>query len=336
MKKKIFFFSCLILFSCLFSFLSFKVTYLIAEKYFFDKIFYQKSIAYGYWVEDKDLRPEAFGKRAQDIEELQQRAHLTPENSPQILGTCDDHKYVVTVIGDSYVWGQGIKNEERFVEILEKELNKIRPTRVVSLGNSGDNIFDNYIKYLWAKKQYRSDLFVFGMVTNDLLFNLSDRYDEKMYNDLISGCSGEPIYDKYPDSNKLNTLEDQRKEYGDLMDRSYEKQTKNYCALQKVASLLPKEGILFFDFDKQKYIGWESLQAYESVIAQHNLPILSLDNLSHPLPEHYSPVWNVSPLDGHPSAYSNQLFAESLFKEITENPRWHFNYFSPSDSPGCQ
>lgn len=51
--------------SVFFCFLSYRLCYFIAEKYFFDKFFYKKSTTHGYWLENKP--PSDYGDQAKAI-----------------------------------------------------------------------------------------------------------------------------------------------------------------------------------------------------------------------------------------------------------------------------
>jgi hypothetical protein len=133
----------------------------ISEKFFFDKFFYQKSIKYGYILSKRDAKLEDFGKRAADV--------LTLLKHPEELRSSQG-LFTVAIIGDSFVWGQGIRNQDRFAEVLEKKIKKIRPARVLSLALCGDSLYDNYIKYqILIRNGIHVDFFVFGLVDNDLV-----------------------------------------------------------------------------------------------------------------------------------------------------------------------
>lgn len=66
------------------TFFSYKLVYAIGERYFYDKLFYRKSITYGYTEQNKDLT--VFGKRAKDIILLRNIA----DKGAHVLGIQDD------------------------------------------------------------------------------------------------------------------------------------------------------------------------------------------------------------------------------------------------------
>jgi hypothetical protein len=297
----------LVLISLLFCFLTYKLCYFIAEKYFFDKFFYQKSIAHGYWIPSKYPTHDDFGSRATDINKLQ-------NNQPDALKTTNEHIFKIALYGDSYVWGQGIKNEQRFAKILQDKLNKIRPTRIISLAETGDNIFDHYQKYKTTPEIFgRIDLNIFGLLFNDLLFSnlIDNRYETKKYLESVSyfGCTGPEFLDDFQQGDKIN--------------HSLSSYSKNYCVYKKIVPSLPKEKTIYFDLGGAVYTkNYPDEMKFVDLISQ-DLPVFnpySQEILSSAHPNEY----NVSNTDAHPSALANQLYANLLYLEITTNPKWGF------------
>ncbi len=140
--------------------LSFAVIYFFGSEMLFDRFIYQKSGAYGYWSENT-TRLKDFGERTKDLVSLMDYLYSSPQlalrenaQTENILGATTNDTYTIFVIGDSYVFGQGIRTEQRFSNVLEKKLNTMKKTRVIVLGGPGDNFFDNYIKYLAARQRF--------------------------------------------------------------------------------------------------------------------------------------------------------------------------------------
>jgi hypothetical protein len=103
-----------------------------AETYFFDKFIYDKNPRYGYFAQGTTTA--SFGKRAEELLHLEEFQNNQKQGTTGVSGETADSRYAVVVIGDSYVWGQGLRNEDRFAYILEKKLNTIIPSHVMSLG----------------------------------------------------------------------------------------------------------------------------------------------------------------------------------------------------------
>lgn len=298
----------LIIFSVLLLIFSLYLCYFLAEKYFFDKFFYQKSVVHGYWVPSKyhPLSLKSFGNRAKDIYQLENKL---PSNlsDPQI--------FQIAIYGDSYVWGQGIKNSQRFAKILEDRLNQIRPTRVLSLAETGDNLFDHYQKYQQANDIFgKIDLHIFTLLFNDLLFSnpIDYRYQTQNWlsHNSYFGCTGPEFVASF--SEGQNTLD------------SLNPNSKNYCVYQKVIHLFPQKNSIYLDLGQITHSPNDPLQQKFHNLISQDLTLFqpfSPEIISLPHPNKY----NVSPIDFHPSALANQIIADFLLKEITTNPQWQFN-----------
>ncbi|HBP51364.1 TPA: hypothetical protein DD455_03480 [Candidatus Shapirobacteria bacterium] len=298
----------LLFFSLLLSFLTYKLCYFIAEKYFFDKFFYQKSITHGYWIPSKHPTHDDFGHRAKDIYQLQ-------SGQPDPLKTNNSDIFKIALYGDSYVWGQGIKNEQRFAKLLETKLNKIRPTKIISLAETGDNIFDHYQKYKATPEIFGEiDLNVFGLNFNDLIFNnindiIYDRYHTQslLASDLFSSCKGPEIY--------ASNLKD-------VLESSFEENTKNYCAFLKLIPLLPQNNSLYINLSELTDSGPFQTK-FNLILQKHNIKLVS----PYP-PEFISSIhpnkYNLSKIDNHPSVEANRYYTDVLYQEITTNPKWGF------------
>ena len=181
--------------------LSFAVIYFFGSEMLFDRFIYQKSGAYGYWSENT-TRLKDFGERTKDLVSLMDYLYSSPQlalrenaQTENILGATTNDTYTIFVIGDSYVFGQGIRTEQRFSNVLEKKLNTMKKTRVIVLGGPGDNFFDNYIKYLAARQRFGiPNMTLIAMVNNDLVFSDPDKYNNKdMLTKIIADCQGTEV-----------------------------------------------------------------------------------------------------------------------------------------------
>lgn len=175
---------------------------LISEKFFFDKLYNYKSINHGYRARGKNLSLEDFGKRGEDLYKLRAFSEDSSIINDAVLGTRDNGVFTVAVIGDSYVWGKGLREGKRFVRILERKLNTFYPTEIISLGGDGDNIVENYVKYkLISQQNPNVDLYIFGMVDNDLMMNKKNTYSQSTQEEFIDKCNKPiffvPPYDEY-------------------------------------------------------------------------------------------------------------------------------------------
>jgi hypothetical protein len=291
------------------TFLTYKLCYFVAEKYFFDKFFYYKSTTYGYWIPKKELSFSDFGSRAKDINIL----NIVNRN---ILGIKDDNSYKIAIIGDSFVWGQGIKNEQRFAAILENKLNKIKPTKIYSLGFTGDNIFDNYLKYKKSINIFgKMDLYIFALYNNDFVINNDERYNtnQLIEKNLLKYCPNNTyITDQqcnYNDVEKCN-------QYHFIKDSSLDTKSTNYCLYKNLLPLMPQKNTMYIDLG--------SLLENNEVQKKFS-QIISTDLNVKTFPYNDSIKAHVSYKEGHPSVSSNKTYADFLYQEITTNKKWRFN-----------
>ncbi len=305
---------CLVIVSCL---VCLNIVFFIARTFFFDKLFYQKSTHFGYILKNKDALDSIYFDRNHDLTDLKKGVAI-PSNKKV---------YKIAVFGDSYVWGQGITNNERFVTLLEARLNSIHPTKIYSFAQPADSLFDNYVKFKQTQTlSEQFDLVIFGLVDNDLILNSAERYDRKIAELAEKACpSGQEI-----SINQLSTTN-----YEQLVEKSVAPDSKNYCEFKYVLPFLPKQNAFFFNFDELTDNSLP-LKQISSNLKNAGLTVVS------PLPYYlvhrrsYRDFWTydsikpldqflVSKMEGHPSAIANRLFSDALFQEITTNPNWHFS-----------
>lgn len=332
-KKLVFSKFCQVLgsFSLLFlsSYISYKAAYLLGEKYYFDKLFYKKSQDHGYIDQKVGEGNVLTLKNSPTIENRikDMRFILNPANRNTRIDASNKKVFTIALIGDSFVYGQGVLQELRMGNVLEEKLNKIRPTRVYSLGIPGDNIFHNYTKYKLAKDSIQPDVYVFGMVENDLLIDDVDKYnDGQTYAEIKNLC---PLPEFHLD-NWWKLGNDVRKK---AFYPPFLPQYSNSCYLKTILSDLDRnDNIIFFSFeyagDKEPQIKDDDLDSYGEYMTYHYKKIV-LDNgfpVLQPTLENSTPAIyeTVSKTESHPSSNAHEQFADLLFKEITNNKKWRF------------
>ncbi|MEO8581504.1 MAG: SGNH/GDSL hydrolase family protein [Patescibacteria group bacterium] len=313
---------------------SFLGAFYIGEHYFFDKLFYQKSAIHGYEKDTASLVTSLY-KNNSDLPKEQQPSWFIKErikdlhqlvasntNSP-ILGVStskeENSVFKIVIIGDSFVYGTGVRENQRFGNVLEEKLNKIKPTKVYSLGLNGDSIVDNYLKYLLAQKEIQPDLVIFGMVENDLFLN-SPRYPnhENLMNTLKEKCTL-PQFEYY--------FEDPTASYDEQLAKAYlpsfSDEYGNICYMDQILQQIDMSKSFFFVFNDlysqnedqpQKKI----MTKYERMVIDHNGVVI------HPSDPENAHYYTVSKQEGHPSARQHEEYAEKLFSEITSNSTWGF------------
>ena len=80
----------------------------------------------------------------------------------------DGTRYIV-VLGDSFVWGFGVEQDEAFTQLLDKSLQP--RARVVNLGVSGYSTDQQLLLYRDWGRRYRPDAVVLVFANNDIMGN---------------------------------------------------------------------------------------------------------------------------------------------------------------------
>lgn len=298
--------------------ITYKLSYLIAENFFFDKLFYQKSELHGYYTcTETTCDFDGAGQRLADTSDL---LTLNPgKTSPKVLGRkTNSNTFQIALVGDSYVYGTGVKEHERFQILLESMLSEIRPTKIYSFAMPGDSILDNMVKYKLIKENYDIHLYIFVLVENDLIFRPKSEYSSDLYTSILESCKSE-------DKNMVLT--------GDGLG-GYAMRVKislnnepNLCVLRKIATEFPKNAIYFaadYGFHKSpgidNYLNAFTNSNLNAITAQKGKELTDFDD-----PKYWQQgyeYFRVSKADGHPSKLAHKMYAQILFNEITKNPKW--------------
>ncbi|MBU0576418.1 hypothetical protein KJ654_02025 [Patescibacteria group bacterium] len=306
--------------------LTYRAAFAIAENFFFDKLFYKKSAVYGYQSHDSNLlkypNNQLIEKRITDLR-LLTKADLNKD--PHVLGVSSEDDYRIAIIGDSFVYGTGVKQAERFPELLEKKLNSYRKTQVFVLAQPGDGMLENYAKFLLAKENIDPDLFIIGLLHNDLLIDNSNKYprQQTIYENLKQVCL-QPEF-KYSWPNYQASIQEL------IVDGFYPSSKSEYaniCYFDKIIVDMTKNPVLFFSFhsnpssylpatnDETEQKSDAIVKQYSQIIKNHQGKIAYFDDRLQ-----YQPV---SHLENHPSVKTHQGYSDLLIKEIIENPQYHF------------
>lgn len=276
----------------------------IAETYFFDKLYYQKSISFGYW----NSRPlELFGARSEYIRIFE---NFDPTHFPKILGATTDETYKIAIIGDSWTWGQGIKADERYSRLLEKKLRKNNVV-IHEYALPGDNMIQQLEKYTLLSRYGNYDLYIFQFFNNDILIGQSNYYP-KLEKELLSTCSkGEYIYDA-----EATLL------YETTIKNAWSNEA-NLCIVDEAIRRFPDNALyVFFDnydsysmnynvpfADMFHKVGKKTVDLAETKVA-----IAVLEDLLK-TEKSFDKLY-VSSIERHPSALAHRLFADALYETL--------------------
>jgi len=293
--------------------------YWIAERYYFDKFFYQKSELHGYWVgEDSSYKQLAvYGKRAQDMLALLQYIH-EQKDPTKVLGATASNEFTIALFGDSYVWGVGVLEQQRFASLIEKELNAYRPTKVLVFAIEGDNLVDHWRKYnAFLRSGNTADLFMFGIVDNDAFLKSSSWYGMEGQ-EKLDQCEGEVILDVSEDWTEIDVFA----EYPRRVEQSLQPHTKNRCVVQQLLSDFPKKSGLYIGLDSLLTSNPNTLRM-ANVYEELGFPVLTFDMPSVDLSPDQEKMF-VSKKERHPSVLAHQLYAEEIVKTLLRDPRFGF------------
>lgn len=292
--------------------------YWIAEHFFFDKFFYHKSVAHGYWVS-----PETgyqgladFGHRGSDMLGLMRIIFEGKES--KVLGVQATNQFTIAVFGDSYVWGLGVRENERLSALLEEKLNHYRPTKVLTFAVEGDNLIDHWRKYKALRDSgQKIDLLILGIVHNDAFIKKNSWYG-LADQDLVDQCQGRVILDVSEDIEEHRFVD----VYPQRVLQSLEPDTKNYCIVQEFIPKFPKEHALYVSLDSLLTTDPKSLKMTE-LWQKAGYPVLTFKTIAPDLSPEQETLF-VSQKERHPSARAHRLFAAGIADILLKDPRFGF------------
>lgn len=257
----------------------------------------------------KGLRDESFN-------------NTPPENTTRIL-----------VIGDSYTYGTGVNESDRYTEVLEKKLNENseKDYQVINAGIFGAGAEDYYKFLKYRGLSYNPDILIIGVVGNDWM----PLEEQKK----ITRKAGKQISSKY-----TNLSASRKREL--LSERIHELHVKNndlegYSVLSNLTSLSSENNIETIMFVASSMNDKEKLETVKKYGRTNNATFLKApkelrDDRQSRFCLRYSPN-RVSTLDPHPSPIGHEMMAEKLYRNISGKGEplapWHyggiFQWFDP-------
>ncbi len=298
-------------------FVSYALGTAVARRYFFDRIYYQKSPEFGYATTDDEWNALA-------VERMNGLPLLTSTPSVSMSGaTTQSHAYTIAVIGDSLVWGMGVRTRERFSELLAGKLGRYRPTHVYTLGKPGDNFLDHLSKTVLLEKNAPPDLYIFIVFTNDILLWDTARYPSPLGEAITEKCRG---LGPYVYDGNFPAPPASMDSYYDRVLQAWENPA-NLCLISEGVAHLPRNAIyLIVDNHSETH----DYDRYAEFLRGVGLSVQSISRNSPGIdryrryfdnPQKY---FSVSRKENHPSTLANRMFADYLFYEIVNNARWGF------------
>ncbi len=285
------------------------------EKYFFDKILYKKSALRGYGENDW----------ASPL--IEPQSNSLKKRKLAIKNICSS-PFVIVVIGDSMAYGTGVRESQTFPILLQEKLQKKYNVLVYNLSLPGDHIIDNYAKYLLAKEKLHPDLFIFGVVNNDLVIDYSGKYkNSKLIDEFRKKCDGteypvtkEKYWEKMSYDNIISQIF-----FLTVLDKSCNYQYLHYF-LEKIQ--VDRHKIIFMTYYRTKEINKNDLEMLREkwlniidesrdknlfVLQKYRQKILSM---GFPYLAPSDPYDLVSGSEGHPSATMHKKYSEMLSETV--------------------
>lgn len=278
------------------------VPFQLIRPLFFDKFIYMKDPDYGYvhmnngwgFVCSANLNFAGF----RDIE-------FYPKK---------DNEFLILVVGDSLVYGQGLRIKDRFTNLLQNKLNRIRKTRVFNIGKCGHNLYQNNVTAEEYRKKLNPDLVIFSIFENDLLIKKDVSDFPYLYQDI---SDRKVVYDVSPEDTSVS--------YSQRVSESFDEDTVNYSMLLDLAFQMPKDKTLYYLLTS--WAADDRQYKLFKVFHQNGYPIINNFELYF---EKYEKLVNkklglqISLKENHPNTIANQMFTERLYQEIVSNLKWGF------------
>jgi hypothetical protein len=311
------------------------VAFWLAEFIFYDRIFFQKSALHGYhyWFTHQDeleghnyLERLLLNHRLMDINNL-----LVEVENPVLNNSCrsltpiqgrtytHQKPLTIAIIGDSVAYGSGIRQSQRFGQILEQKINKIVPTKVYNLAEVGNGIADYYALYRLARDYLHPDLVVVTIIENDLEV-LPSRYPNSAatFQQLTAGCIGDPqAVVLSPTTGWAETLSQHAKLFTSTQS--------NYCLLKQSADFFSNDPQLFFyslyDFEMKNTCEVDEYSEaclHRFIMSTYKKTLQQYGNTVEGHVIEQNKIVTVSKLEGHPGAVTHMQYADELSSIILE------------------
>jgi len=288
-------------------------SFYLGERFFFDKLFYKKSLLHGYYNRYQLETPPTNWLDKQLI--LLRERDLQLLLKGQLKPDLNSNLKTIVVIGDSYTYGVGVLPHERFSHQISLILNKQgTKTKVYNFSEPGNSIIDNFSLYLLAKNQLQPDLIIFEMVTNDLLFN-APRYPGTAQ--LIKNLDSHCLQPLFVNPNTFTTTDAQ---YLASEIESFKPEWRNRCYLEQISKYLSNDPkVMFFGFlngSTDFNCTWANKYPDGLLITEYAALIKLYGNSVHLHDAVDDSSISVSKTEGHPSRSAHKTYAEDQVEWI--------------------
>lgn len=279
----------------------------LAERVFFDRFFYYKSVAHGYFVPGQSIHLAQFGQRSLGFRQL----------NGEEPGQCDLKPRLV-LIGDSYLWGMGVRNTETVTTQLSKLLPEVT---VVSYAYPGATLADYIGFYEFAQSVSPNNYYIFLAVDNDILADSTTGFGQTAVHDAEQHCEA-----AYPDQSPVITPNWQQLAYSEAArlthvatDESW-RTPLNLCMAEAMLKNLASSTSSFLITDPYRETAGH-YQKYVALLDKARLPVWSIQELiAHQ--DTSERELQVSQAEIHPSRIAHQMYATVIAQEIKHTNWW--------------
>ena len=320
-------------------FLSLQIVLVIANEFFFDKIFYQKSSWLGYRYSPQNdpdnlkltgrFDKYILAKRTEDLNLLFSQiaepkitnfCGASDQNLIRIRNYTDLKPLTIVVIGDSMTYGMGTEISARFSKVLEQKLNQIIPTKIYTLAEPGNSLEAEYSLYLLAKDYLNPDLVIFGIVENDLILDKFEYPNSaRLRNHLKNNCP-QPEF-SLGNADLINL---EWNETLAIYQKSFLPTYSNLCFLRTISKELGQtKNNLFISFFASATSASTNeidpaISARRDIIFRYKQELENYQNvvIGYFPDQLFKPV---SVIEGHLSKEAHQEIAQILFDKIVAN-----------------
>jgi|GEM_PF-2249008 len=321
------------------SIISIWLCFIVAERFFFDRLFYQKASFYGYnydrnanfeIINQKNPLAKYFlNNRIRDLKKLMdlsldRTSIIEPKNlAVNVLITkkfTKSQPLKIAVIGDSNTYGMGISQNQRYSNVLEKFLNKTVPTKVFNLSEPGNSLEDDYALYLLAKERLQPDFVIIGILENDLIFNQSKYPNSESVRSMLQNFCPQDIFS----ASNIELINSDWNEVIDIYQESFLPTYANSCFLKKLASDFAEDKtLIFFNFfnHQQMFCSIDDSLAnskHRAIMTAYRTELINSGNTVIGHDPNQTVFSTVSKAETHPSASANKDFAKIIYDHISK------------------
>lgn len=252
-------------------------------------------------------------------------------------------RYRIAVLGDSFIWGDGVPYDVIWSHKLEKKINSIRPdVEVVSWGKCGWSTKDELAFLKENGFRFTPDLLIVGWVTNDPDVGA---FKQK---DLHLSLLFKPIHIFFPDTaNVLCSRTEVMlsnyfiKDYGysGWQDRLFNpanmvlynevlKEFEKFCREKRLPVLFVLTPNNYASFNK------DYIDKVIPLLSANRLPFLDLfPAVYKKLSDHPFKELDANPANGHPGDPVTTVFADEVFDYLTRTPRTQWLFARSEGAP---